>query len=112
MTTFSLTTYLWNDKVMVYMVTQERMGSSEAAVTYFDSITYHIKNHCQSIALYHSHFYLVMQREGSLRDKIKQLHGDVTKGEPTPPPPLKRPHKGAREALRDKTKNCCTKVHE
>lgn len=42
-TTFSLTTYLWNDKVMVYMVTQERMGSSEAAVTYFDSITYHIK---------------------------------------------------------------------
>lgn len=44
-TTFSLTTYLWilKDKVMVYMVTQEGMDSPEAAVIYFDSITYHIK---------------------------------------------------------------------
>ena len=40
-TTFSLTTYLWimNDKVMIYVVTKERMGS----VIYFASITYHIK---------------------------------------------------------------------
>ena len=97
-TTFSLTTYLWilKDKVMVYMVTQERMGSPEAAVIYFDSITYHIKKDCQSIALNHSHFCLVMQRKGALRDTTKQLHGgptassadycDVTKG-PSPPLP-------------------------
>ena len=40
-TTFSLTTYLWimNDKVMIYLVTKERMGS----VIYFASIKYHIK---------------------------------------------------------------------
>ena len=54
-----------------------------------------------------------MQREGALRDKTKQLHGGpipyelsqfiVTSRKVPPPPPPLPPHKGAREALRDKT---------
>ena len=48
------------DNLMVYMVTQEKMGSPEAEVTYFASITYHLQKKTtkkkQSIALYHSHF--------------------------------------------------------
>ena len=40
-TTFTLTKYLWTyettDNPMVYMVTQERTGSPEAVVIYFES---------------------------------------------------------------------------
>ena len=104
-----------NDKLMVFMVTQERMGSPKAVATYFASITYQIKKHYQSIALYHSHFCLVIQWEGALRDSTKRLHGGTNSLRAQPIIVRSRkmpPQEGAREALSDKTKNCCTKVHE
>ena len=37
-----------NDKLTVHMVTQERRGSPETVATYFASIIYHYKKHCQT----------------------------------------------------------------
>ena len=57
------------------MVSQERIGSPEALVIYFASITYHLQkafpiNHSQSPP-----FCLVTQQEGAVRYKTKRLHG-------------------------------------
>ena len=58
------------------MVSQERIvGSPEAVVIYFASITYHLQkalpiNHSQS-----QPFCLVTQREGAVLYKTKRLHG-------------------------------------
>ena len=57
------------------MVSQERIGSPEALVIYFASITYHLQkafpiNHSQS-----QPFCLVTEREGAVRYKTKRLHG-------------------------------------
>ena len=96
-----------NDKLMVFMVTQERMGSPKSVATYFASITYQIKKHYQSIALYHSHFCLVMQWEGALRDSTKRLHGGTNSLRAQQIIVTSRkmpPHEGAREALSDKNK--------
>ena len=59
------------------ILSQKRMGSPEICCidTYLSSTTYHIKKGCQSIVLYHSHFCLVTQREGAVRDKTKRLYG-------------------------------------
>ena len=89
---------------MVYMVTRERMGSPEAVVIYFASITYHLQK------VSSPPFCLVKLREVAVRDRTKGCMGDqfptgsagycvVTKGAST---------QKAREALRDKTKNCCS----
>ena len=59
---------------MVYMVTRERMGSPEAVVIYFASITYHLKVSPIN-CLNHSHFCLVKQGEVAVSDKTKRLHG-------------------------------------
>ena len=40
-----------NDNLMVYMVTQERMGSPEAVVTYFSFIAYNLQ---KALAINHS----------------------------------------------------------
>ena len=64
-----------NDNLKVYMVTQETTVSPEVVVMYVASINMSPKKkHCQSLALYRSHFCLVTQREGVLRDKTKRLH--------------------------------------
>ena len=49
-TTFTLTALLqeMTDNLTVYMVTQERMGSSEAVVIYFASIKY--RRHINGVA--------------------------------------------------------------
>ena len=106
------------------MVTQERMGSSEAAVIYFDSITYHIK---KSLPINRSLWQPFLSRHATGRSVARQdktvawgtnsiraqpIYCDVMKGASFPHPPPLPPPKGAREALRDKTKNCYTKVHE
>ena len=63
-TTFTLTTYLYTEEttnnLIVYMVTQERIGSPEAVVIYFASITYHLQkalpiNHSPITALLSLH---------------------------------------------------------
>ena len=98
---------------MVYMVTQERMGFPEAVVICILH-PYHItyKKYCQSIALFFSQpFCLVKQQEVVVRDKKKTAAWEtnslraqlvIVSSRKVPP------HKQAKEALRNKTKNCCT----
>ena len=92
------------------MVTRERMGSPEAVVINFASITYHVQKVLPINCSYSEPFCLVKQREVAVRDKANGCMEDqfptgsagycvVTKGAST---------EKAREALRDKTKNCCT----
>ena len=99
-TTFSLTTYLWilKDKVMVYMVTQEGMDSPEAAVIYFDSITYHIKKYIANQSLSITAIFVsscigkercVTRQNSCMGDQLPASSADycdVTKG-PSPPLP-------------------------
>ena len=98
------------DNLMVYMVTQEGMGSPEAGVIcilhqYY--ITY--KKYRQSIALFSQPFCLVKQREVMVREKKKTAAWEtnsllaqlvIVSSRKVPP------RKKAKEALRNKTKNC------
>ena len=63
------------DKLMVYMVTQERMGSPEAVVIYFAPIKYHLQKALPISYSQSQSLCLVTQREGVVRDKTKRLHG-------------------------------------
>ena len=81
---------------------------------YFASITYHLLKGLPINRSYSQPFCLVKQREIAMRDKTKRLHGRqipytvasycvVTKA--ASPQTIK-----TREALRDKTKSCCTRL--
>ena len=97
------------------MVSQERIGSPEALVIYFASITYisstkRIANQKLSItAIFSRH---ATRRSGTLQDKTAAWSGRPIPYELDQPiivSSLKVPsHKGTKEALRDKTKSCCT----
>ena len=99
-TTSTLTTYFKLRK------RRERMGSPEAVVIYFASTTFHLQKVSPINQILSCHW----QREVAVLDKTNGCIGDqfptglagycvVTKGA--------SPQK-AREALRDKTKSCCT----
>ena len=124
-----MTTYLWilNGKVIVYMVTQDRIGSPEAAVIYFASITYKKKKKKkkkkkitnQTLSITAIFVSSCNGKERCVPNKTPAWGTNSLQTQPIivtsrkVPPPLPAPHhKGAREALRDETKNCCTKVHE
>ena len=101
------------DKLIVYMVTQERMGSPEAVVIYFAPIKYHLQKALPISYSQSQSLCLVTQREGVVRDKTKRLHGP---GDQFPTsqaylraqPVIVPPHKGVKEAQRNNTKSCCT----
>ena len=62
-----------NGILVVFMVTQERMGPPEIVVIYFASTTITIEKHCQSIALHHSTiFFFVSSRNGKARCMTRQ----------------------------------------
>ena len=97
------------------MVTQERMGSSEAVVIILHAQHITFEKHCQLIAPHHSNLFFVSsgngkercvtRQNGCIRDHFPTRSADycvVTKGA--------SPHN--RDALRDRTKKCCKKVHE
>ena len=81
-----------NDNLMVSMVTQEIMDSPEAVVIYFASIAN------QSLAI----------TERAVRDKTKRLHGSPFPTSSAGYCLRLLSRKGVKEALRNKTKNCCT----
>ena len=76
-TTFTLTALLQEMTVnlMVYMVTQERMRSSEAVVIYFASIKYHLQKALPINQSQSQPFCRVRQRELAVCDETKRLHG-------------------------------------
>ena len=96
------------------MVSQERIGSPEALVIYFASITYHLQKalpikKLSITAILSRH---ATRRSGTLQDKTAAWSGRPIPYELDQPiivSSLKVPsHKGTKEALRDKTKSCCT----
>ena len=104
-----------NGNLVIFMVTQERMGSPEAVVIYFASTTYHLLKSIASqwlsitaifVSSLHGKERCVTRQNGCFGDLFRTRSADyriVTKG---------APHKEAKKALRDKTKSCCIKVHE
>ena len=97
------------------MVSQERIvGSPEAVVIYFASITYHLQ---KALPINHS-ITAILSRHATRRSGTLQDKTAAWARRPIPYNKLDQPiivsslkvppHKGTKEALCDKTKSCCT----
>ena len=96
------------------MVTEERIGSPEAVVIYFASITYHLPKALPINHTLQSQPFCVSSRNEKDRCVTRQngrmgRETNSLRAQPVIVSSRKAPtHKGVKEALGDKTKSCCT----
>ena len=92
-----------NGNLVVFMVTQERMGSPEAVVVYFAS---KLSITAIFVSSRHGKERCVTRQNGASGTNSLRAQPIIVSSRKVPP------HKEAKKALRYKTKSCCIQVHE